>query len=99
VTFIFIIHLYRLSFSNIIDQQSSLEALPHLLLGLLEALGDEVDLLEGGDQTLLVAGGARVKHLHTGLVRQGMLDTDTHHTHTRLTPGMILYRVLVSLVV
>lgn len=61
------------SFSNITDQQSSLSALPHLLLGLLEALRDKVHLLESGDQTLLVAGGARIKHLHTGLVRQGML--------------------------
>ena len=56
--------------------------LPHLLLGLLKALGDKVDLLEGGDQALLVAGGPRVKHLHTGLVRQSMLPA-TRWTSTQ----------------
>lgn len=58
--------------------------LPHLLLGLLEALRHEVNLLEGGDETLLVAGRLRVKHLYTRLFRQGMLgktSADKHHFH------------------
>lgn len=58
--------------------------LPHLLLGLLEALRHEVNLLEGGDETLLVAGRLRVKHLYTCLFRQGMLgktSADKHHFH------------------
>lgn len=42
--------------------------LPHLLFGLLEALRHKVDLLEGGDETLLVTGGLWVEHLHTGLI-------------------------------
>lgn len=58
--------------------------LPHLLLGLLEALRHEVNLLEGSDETLLVAGRLRVKHLYTCLFRQGMLgktSADKHHFH------------------
>lgn len=42
--------------------------LPHLLFGLLEALRHKVNLLEGGDKTLLVTGRLRVEHLHTGLI-------------------------------
>lgn len=42
--------------------------LPHLLFGLLEALRHKVNLLEGGDETLLVTGRLRVEHLHAGLI-------------------------------
>lgn len=41
---------------------------PHLLLGLLEALRHEVNVLEGGDETLLEAGRLRVERLHAGFV-------------------------------
>lgn len=42
--------------------------LPHLLFGLLEALRHKVNLLEGGDETLLVASRLWVEHLHAGLI-------------------------------
>lgn len=57
-------------------------ASPHLLFGLLEALGHKVNLLEGGDEALLVAGGLWVKHLHAGLVRQGVLGTQTYESNS-----------------
>lgn len=41
---------------------------PHLLLGLLEALRHKVDLLEGGNETLLVAGGLWFKRPHACLI-------------------------------
>lgn len=51
----------------------TLEGSPHLLLSLLKTLGDEVNILEGGDETLLEAGRLRVKRLHAGFICQGML--------------------------
>lgn len=43
-------------------------SLPHLLFGLLEALRHKVNVLEGGDETLLGAGRLWVEHLHGSLV-------------------------------
>lgn len=51
---------------------------PHFLLGVLKAVGDEVERLELGDGVLLQAGLVRIEGQQLRLVRQAVLkDPDT----------------------
>lgn len=55
--------------SFVTSQKScSAVSLPHLLLGLVKAVRDKVNVLECGDETFLLAGGLGVKGPHTGLI-------------------------------
>lgn len=42
--------------------------LPHFFFGLFKTVRDKINILKGGDEALLIAGGLRFKWLDYGLV-------------------------------